>query len=234
MEKVAEKIGLYDLWALFFPGTIGMIELTFLGATFYCIYIKESLISILNSVITDSISLSILWLLLSIFVGIILQEIGRGIGKIVKFKNATGSFLNPNGGIFSEAEIHHLTSFLTSYGWDGTPCNDSSSFFHIINANAQKNGTAAKYVKLSVLQAMSFSFSSAMLIGAIISTILLFYSIINSRITIMALMIFFDFFCILLMIIFYKRAKRYNTYWVRNLLFAMSTDESGSERSGHE
>lgn len=222
MEKLAERIGLFDLWAMFFPGTIGMLEILFFICTFWSIYSKQSIFVVLQKITFDSITVWIILILISFFSGIILQEIGRWLRIKTKTSNATDIFLDPDSGIFIEKEIAILRSFLIQYGWDGKDQNCGKEIFHQINAKAQECGISEKYAKLSAIQNMSVSLSAAMLLGSIASSLLIIISLLCRRWHIALFLAVIDLLCIFLIVLFFRRAKRFNRYWVRNLVFSMS------------
>lgn len=228
MEKLTERIGLYDLWAVFFPGIIGTLELLFFSGSFYCVYKKYSFFTMLNWIVFDRVTTWMIIILVSVFFGIVLQEIGRGVRIVTKFQNAEDVFLDPKAGVFTEDEYSFLQNPLAKYGWGEKGEISSKSVFHRLNAEAQECGVALKYAKLSVLQNMLLSLLSAMLVGAVLSIAILIFSIINGRVHITILMIALGIFCGLLVGIFYRRAIRFNRYWVRNLVYAMSNRQEGT------
>ena len=221
MEKLAERIGIFDFWAVFFPGSIGMLELLFFISTFWSIHRKCPFLDVVNTIALDNITILVILIFISLFLGIIFQEIGRWLRIKTKKPNAADIFLNPSAGIFMDDEYTLLRSFLIKYGWDGKSTKGSKAIFHRINAEAQECEVAGKYVKLGVLQNMSASLSAVMLIGTITSTGLFIYSLLCNRRNIALLMGGVDLICVFLIVLFFKRSIRFNRYWVRNIIFAM-------------
>ncbi len=231
MEKLSERIGLYDLWAMFFPGTVGALEMLFFSGTFWSIYRKRAVFSVFKQLGLDKVSTWVIMLIVSIFLGLVLQEIGRWLRKVKKTKTAEEMLLNQDeSGTFSKEEISSLNGFLELYGWNGENKNTGNIIFHRINAAAQECGVAEKYVKLSILQNMSSSLSAAMLLGVIGSVSLALISLTCRRISIAIALLFIAVGCGILVVLFFNRAKRFNRYWVRNLIFAMSRKNINAEK----
>ena len=224
MEKLTERIGVFDLWAIFFPGAVGILELLFFGGTFWCLYSKQPIYEVFRKITAVDITIWIIviGIIISLFLGIILQEIGRWIRGRAKTSNATDVFLDPKSGIFRDNEIAFLHNSLIHYGWDGKSQNDSKIIFHRINVKAQECGISEKYVKLSVLQNMAVSLSAAMLMGTILSTMLLVFSVLCGRGHISFFLATVDLLCVFFIVLFFRRAKRFNRYWVRNLIYSMA------------
>lgn len=223
MEKLGERIGLYDLWVVFFPGIVSVFELLFYIGAFCSVYYGCSLSAILNWIVPDNMSIWIVIIIISIFLGIALQEIGRWLRNLAKYKRASDGLLDPCAGIFTKKERDCFRSALQRYGWDGKNAGDSNEIFHRINAEAQECGVATRYAKLNVLQNMSLSLSSAMLLGAIGALALIVFSLINGRIHVALFITAILAVCVVLMIVFFYRFKRFGRYWVRNIVYAMST-----------
>lgn len=221
MEKLTERIGLFDLWAVFFPGAIGVSELLFFVGTTWVVCYKQPFFTMFSVIELSNIAIWVVYILFSLFMGIILQEIGRWLRKKKKSSNITSAFLDPAAGVFTENERASLHSFLSKYGWDGKSTECSNIVFHRINAAAQECGIAEKYVKLSVLQNMSSSLSAAMLIGAIASFVLLIISLVCKRGHIALLLLGSGIVFVFLVVVFLQRSIRFNRYWIRNLIFSM-------------
>ena len=230
MEKLSERIGLYDLWVVFFPGIVGMFEQLFFIGTFWSVYCGHSLLATLNWIAPNSMSTWIVIIILSFFLGIVLQEIGRWLRNVTKYKSAMDGLLNPCAGVFTEKERACFRSVLQKYGWNGENAEGSKEIFHRINVEAQECGVAARYAKLNVLQSMSLSLSSAMLLGAIGALAMLVFGLINGRVHIALFMTAILVVNIVLMIVFFSRFKRFDRYWVRNIVYAMSTKNAEVEK----
>lgn len=231
MEKLTERIGLFDLWTVFFPGAIGVFELLFFIGTAWVVCYKQPFFTMFSIIDLSNIAIWFVFLFISFFLGIILQEVGRWLRKKNKSSNVTNSFLDPAAEIFTENERTSLQSFLTKYGWDENSPECSNIVFHRINADAQECGIAEKYVKLSILKYMSNSLSAAMLIGAMTSSGLLIISLLCKRGYIAILLFGIDVICACLLHVFLQRSIRFHRYWVRNLIFSMfEKNEKGKVR----
>lgn len=235
MDRIGEKIGLFDFWAVFFPGAIGMLEHILFSMFLSCNKCSDLA---LNSIkYLDNVIVWIVVIFLSIFVGTVFQEIGRWIQKLTGWSNAMDIFLDPKSGVFSKQEHQILTSFFCKYGWDEASTENSRIIFHQISAEAQECGVATQYVKLSVIQNMSLSLSVSMIIGAIQFVVLLILYIIRGYGQMIVPVIIIFLLHAVFTIVFYKRFNRFNRYWVRNIVYAMfikykelRVDEVGREK----
>lgn len=227
MDKLAEHVGLYDIWAIFFPGMIGTLENLLCIGSLCIIHSGDAFIKIL-AFIPSTISEWIVVMVSSIFFGLIYQEIGRLLKKVFKIKNAAKDLFNPKSGVFEANEIAPLKRVLLK-----KDCNEQNAF-HRINAEAQEKGIASKYVKLSVIQNMSLSLAAVMLFGATESVAVMVFSFQNEAMDMVAASISGTFLCILLMIMFIKRSERFNRYWVKNLIYAVAVSHTETKTSGYE
>ena len=234
MDKLSERIGLYDLWVVFFPGIISMFELLLFAGTFWSVYRNRSLFMVLEKIAPDNIQIWIVIIIISIFLGIIIQELGRVLRRVTKYKSAADNLFDSNNGVLTETERACFRRLFKKYGWSGEYTGSSKEIFHRINIDAQEIGVATRYAKLNVLQNMSLSLSASMLCGAVASVSLFVFGIINGRIHIALIMIAILIVCIILMMMFYSRYKRFDRYWVRNIIYAMSAENAGAEKKENE
>lgn len=230
MEKIGERIGLYDLWVVFFPGLVGMLELSFFYGVFWSLYSEISLLTVLVKILPNNMSIWIVIIVISFFLGIVFQEVGRGVRKMTNYRSAMDGLLDPAVKVLTEKERANFRSILKKHGWDGESIEGSREIFHRINAEVQEYGIASKYVKLNILQNMSLTLSAVMLFGVVAAIILLIMSIINRRVHIVIMMIASICVGVVLMVLFFYRFKRYERYWVRNIMYAILTKNVGEER----
>lgn len=229
MEKLSDRVGLFDLWAVFFPGSIGILELLLCLGIIWSFCRDCSIITAFEKILSVNISGWIVLIFISFLLGIVFQEIGRWLCKVFKSPTASIGFLDPKNGVFTEKEIDSLRAFFIKYGWDGKSEAESKTIFRRINVEALERGVAERYVKLSVIQNMSLSLSVAMLLGAIMALILLVFGIANRSGYVSFVMATFFVICSFLSILFFRRSKRFNRYWVRNLVYAMSEKKRWTE-----
>lgn len=227
MDKLVDRLGLYDLWAVLFPGTMISIGTTLFIEVLYSIMYKKQFT---EKSLSGSILTWIIFVVLSIFLGIVLQEIGRGIRVVFGFRNASFGILNPTAGIFTKNEIASFKAFFIENGWDGRNVKVGNKVFHIINAEAQECGVANRYVKLNVMQNMSFNIAAAMLIGCMEALVIVVVSIIKQGIFPALIAGIFAIICLMLLLVFIGRGKRFNRYWVRNIIYAMAVRNRMAEK----
>ena len=222
MDKLAEHVGLYDIWTVFFPGIVGILEtLCFMGAMRgVC---STSGFKEIKVFVPQTLSEWIVVIIFSVFFGLVFQEIGRKMRKVFKLKNAAKDIFKPGTELFEEKEITPIKRALIQKGW-----NDQMTF-NWINAQAQDKRIAPRYVKLSVIQNMSLSLASTMLIGAVEGVVLFVHSIIKGAGGMMIVSGIAIVICIFLLIMFIKRSERFNRYWVKSLVYAVATSNTGGK-----
>lgn len=223
MDKLAERVGLYDIWTVFFPGTVGILEtLVFMGIAYGMQ--NRSIISNVWAFIPNTISGWIVFFIVSFFFGLVLQEIGRILRRIFKLKDAAKDVLNPDAHVFGEKEIYSLKRMLLQ-NWES-----EENAFAWINAKAQDKGIAERYVKLSVLQNMSLSLAAVMFVGLAECILMIFMAIVYGYMKVIIASVVGIVLSVILMIMFIKRSARFNLYWVRNLIYAVAARYVGAEK----
>jgi len=227
METISERIGLYDFWAVLLPGCV--FNIIVIGELKLMVQANLSapdpLKGHISSVFPSSVSDWIVFAVVSYLIGIILHEVGRWIKKIFKAKNGADGLTNASMKVFSEKELTALYPLYIRFGYckEDFTVTDSRELFHRINMEAQKSDIAKSFVKLSVNQNMSYSLSAAFAIHCLFILALLVRLIINRSyqyicFTTVILMVF-----VFLSGLFFRRGERFNRYWVRNIVCAVSS-----------
>ncbi len=234
MDKLAEKFGLYDFWAIGFPGAIGIITLILNYSMVRTLTTNNSVLALINSFLPNSASQWIVFVLLCLLFGIILQEVGRWIRCCRKKTNAANGLLNAEMRIFTKKEIADLTVVLKMYGYSENKktTDESRRLFHCLNIEAQDIGVASSFVKLSVLSKMALSLAVVMLINGIcflVETVYLCFAN-DWNAVIMTLLLFI--LSIALFFLLVIRSERFDRYWVRNTVYAMLLRASKENRVG--
>lgn len=219
MDKIAEKVGLYDFWAVFFPGAIGLIAI---AIDYHLMTINGPHEILFNWELPKNILAWIIFLITSIFVGIIFQEIGRGIRKAFRLTNAAEGLLDQKKKIFSKNEIKFFEKTYSDLGYknEKTP-EESKRIFHVINIKAQRQGLAAGFVKLSIQQNMALSLMALMVLEVLFSFIAVIYLFCLGRCGTAPLALIVCVVSVLLCIVFMKRSERFYRYWVRNVVYSV-------------
>ena len=127
MDKLSERIGLYDLWVVFFPGIISMFELLLFAGTFWSVYRNRSLFVVLEKIAPDNIQIWIVIIIISIFLGIIIQELGRVLRSVTKYKSAADNLFDSKNEVLTEKERANFRHLLKKYGWNGERTGKRSS-----------------------------------------------------------------------------------------------------------
>jgi hypothetical protein len=210
---------------MFFPGVIGLLEsLLFVRGTSEILN-REGLLEMMYFIPETAFGWVVVTVL-SIFMGLVFQELGRLIRTILKIKNMTKDIFTIETGLFEEKEINCLRALLMEDEWD------EKNIFNWINAEAQEKGIASRYVKLSVIHNMSLSLVASMFIGMIEAIVLLLLSYMNGVKDILITAGITIVLCFSLMIIFVDRSERFKRYWVRSLVYAVAVSRAGGEING--
>ncbi len=213
MEKIAERVGIYDVWAVFFPGSM-----TVLGSLITVGIKKNALLPSLSFVPND-VSKWIVFILASLFCGLVQQEIGRLLKRWFKLRNAADGLLQESEKIFTKTEIDSFQDCYTKYGKKNL---NSRVLFHLINMEAQRRGYGEKFAKLNVMQNMALSLAVAMIFGTIDCSYLVILSIVQSSFYTIILYGIMGLLCIFMTAMFINRYLRFNRYWVRNIVYSVA------------
>ena len=225
MDKLYEKIGLYDFWSVFFPGAVCSISLL----VDYKLFVALGGIQI--SIIPDlpsNLSEWAVFIVAAVFTGILLQEIGRIIRKIGRITDASEGLLDDNKKVFAREEIECIKKQFIGKSIDDIETKNPESnsviesrrLFHKLNIQMQEAGIAQKFVKLNVIQNMSISLAASMLINNLIVDAWLVYYIINQNVGSFLICLLIGVAYALLIALFINRYICFNRYWVRNIVYA--------------
>lgn len=241
MEKIIEKLGLYDIWTITFPGAIFLFALKTMYSFFVKLYLNnnsienwmQDLFMILGVDVycPETIYELFVFLLLSYATGTILHEIGSLIKKKIIYKNGKPKelLLNSEKGEFSEVQVnnymsmflslHNNISFSSSDQMDKRK-EESEMIFNQINTKLQAQNRAAKYVKLNIIHNTCLTLWVATLI-LLLTTLLFELEFLFTK-NWAAIYRSLSIFVILIIIglILYYRSKKYLAYWTRNIVYA--------------
>ena len=222
MDKLAEKIGLYDFWTIFFPGALGYLQVSFSILLFYQLQLKcykfVDVVFHFHDYLPQALAEWVVFILISIFIGILLQEIGYIMHRLFEYHDATEGLFCAEQGVFSQKEVNDFKSLYAVCGWQegGSETLISKQVFHRINIILQEQGKAAKYAKLNIVQNLSLSLATLLLLQSLVFIIMAFLLGLKGNITLLGLSIG----CGVLCRIFYDRSSRFNRYWVRNIVYS--------------
>lgn len=240
MEKFFDKMGLYDIWTVLFPGVIFligvrslynfMLSLSGLLSTTPGMIGKFGLILQMNIATPSDIYELLVLLAFSYLCGMILHELSSILKHKLIYPKADprALLLDENAGILSSQELRNLMPLLKSLnnGKDFSQSepeklrDESKYLFHRMNKKLQEKKKSGDYVKLNIIYNMC---GTLCIVLAILSLITFafggnfffhkeYFAFLYSLI-ILGIMI------ILLLILLF-RSKRYYIYWVRNIIFA--------------
>lgn len=245
MDKFMEKVGLYDLWVITFPGAVFIILLKSIYGYMASVIVQpiksEMIEKMLAFVQIDIYSPDdfydfFILIAISYFSGIILQEISGVVKKEILYRNGKPEtlFMDKDGGVLSQEQIDaYMPMFLelnnnTAFSTDDkkTFRLESGAVFRKINAILQQKDIAKKYVKLNVIYNMSLNLFVATTLLLLICLSFEVQFLIKEQYN--AIMVTCGILFILLAasIAFWRRCKKYNIYWIRNMILAFEAQRN--------
>lgn len=240
MEKIFDKLGLYDIWTVLFPGVIFligvrslydfMISLSGLLSTTPGMAGKLGLILRMDITTPSDIYELLVLLALSYLCGLILHELSSILKHKVVYQKGDprALLLDGTAGILNSQELRRLMPLLKSLnnGRDFSQSEpeklrDESKFlFHRMNKSLQDKKKSGDYVKLNIIYNMC---GTLCIVLALLSLITLAFGVdfffhkeyfaVFYSLMILGMMV-------VLFLILLFRSKRYYRYWVRNIVFA--------------
>lgn len=246
MEKIVEKMGLYDIWTNMFPGIVFIGGLSTLHNYIKILpnliintsYYMEKLFFISNVPIYFPQNIYELFMLLiaSFFVGLILHEISSNFKKIIFYKGKPSELLlNSEGKVFNQQQIDEFIPIFTKLN-NNHPFSEekaknrqeSKKIFNYINSELQANDLAKKFVKLNVIynSCCTLAVTMILLLVYIISYCIEFllkkeFQKIIALLNIVVVLIFLTYILI-------NKSKRYYIYWTRSIIFAYNNIHKNS------
>ena len=239
LEKITEKMGLYDIWTILFPGAIFLVLVKTVYnfmLTLPCIISKE--MSIIEKVfvfckaevyIPDTAYELLIMCLCSYLAGLILHEISRLIKDRVIYKKGkpTDFLLDSENGVFSKGEIQKLMPMYT-YLYGSPFCldekeklkNESHFIFQRINNRLQRNKIASQYVKLNIVYNTCAVLQVTIILVLCMAILFEVEFIISKNYDILLSAVSLDIFMIICICLLSNRSKKFYKYWVRNIVLA--------------
>ena len=240
MEKIFDKMGLYDIWTVLFPGIIFFISVSSLYN--FMIALSGILSTIPETVgnlgiifqmaiaIPSNIYEFLVFLAFSDLLGLILHELSSILKhKVVYRKGDPRSLLlDETAGILSRQELCCLMPLLKSLnnGNDFTQSDpkklrDESKFlFNRMNKYLQNQKKSSDYAKLNITYNMCGTLCIAfVLLSFLTLTFGMSFILQKEYVAFFYSLIILGITIALSLILFY-RSQRYYRYWVRNIVFA--------------
>lgn len=240
MEKFLDKIGLYDIWVVIFPGIaclIGarslynfMVSLSDLLSITPGIAAKAGLILKIDITIPRDIYELLALLAFSYICGLVLQELSCILKHNIVYRKGDprALLLDKNAGILNEHELENILPFFIvlnggrnfSEPSSGKSKVESMYLFHRINKGLQNKKESTDYVKLNIIYNICYTLCVVLvLLGLIILSFVPNYISCQQYsallYSLMLLAIIISSFWTLLL-----RGKSFYRYWVRNIVFA--------------
>lgn len=240
MDKFFDKVGLYDVWTVLFPGAIFQIGIKslysfmislpqFLSVTPGTVE-KLGIFLQMDVVVPSNIFEFLVLLVISYLCGLILHELSSFLKHSVVYRNGDPRtlLLNETTGMFNSQELYRLMPLFKSLN-DNKDFSDSDQeklrkeskfLFHRMNKKLQGIKKSGEYVKLNIIYNMCNTLCVVLIIFSLVVVAFgiefLFLREIPSFIYSIILWILM----IILLLILFFRSKRYYKYWVRNIVFA--------------
>lgn len=249
MDKFTEKIGLFDIWTVLFPGTVFLIVIKSLYNSLLILpelvkkadnlFEKITIFLQMNFYTSESLYELIELLLIAYLVGLLLQELGSIFKNKVLYKKGKPIDLlgDPQGGVFNAVQIQKLSSLFTNLNGEELTTNDKTKqheesryIFHKMNSTLIDKKIAGQYAKLNALYNMSINLAMVFMLTLLISLIFEAEFIFRfKQYYLIVSLVFLDGILIVTIYLLIHHGKRYYLYWTRNIVYAyqkLLTEES--------
>lgn len=236
---MVERMGLYDIWTILFPGTVFVVAIK--SVYNFMLLLPEQMLNSMSineqifilckiSVYTPSTIYNLLiFLIYSYLSGLVLHEISSIFKNSVIYKHGkpTDFLLEPKEGLFNEEQIQKLMPMYVYLSGDPLPLEDkeklrkeSRLLFHKMNVDLQRRKMASQYVKLNIIYNTSATLgvTIAFILGIILSFEIEF--IILGELYLLLSFVSLDMMLIIAICILMNRSKKYYKYWVKNIVMA--------------
>lgn len=235
MDNILAKFGHYDIWTVIFPGGVFLFLIRNIYSFLSSLHDNtHNLVNLVDSnwIIPTSVYELFFFLVFAYLVGIILQEIGGVIKKILYYNGKPEELLLENDrGILNADEIHNFEKvFLMLSACEKISDNladrrkKSSIIFKKMNAELQKEKIADKYVKLNILYNQSINLCAGL--SGILTIVIYFQIRYLCQINMIRISLFISLILVFCLIILIHRGKKYYRYWIRNIVYSyMATQE---------
>lgn len=238
MEKVIERLGLYDIWIMLFPGMIFIS-----GSKTLCDYmVKITQTKVCTTY--DGVGFQQLkifyptdlyglfsFIVASYLCGHILHELGS-IAKHVIYKKGkpTELLLEKKSKVLNSLQIQMYSQLFLKLNKNQKFSEDdfekrreeSRNIFNIMNIELQSKGMSSKYVKLNLIYNMCFTLCVAVFLMLMRIILFVFYQYIKTKNIYICELAGVVIVLISVFLILYFRGKRYYIYWVRNIVMSYS------------
>jgi len=239
LDKLIEKMGLYDIWTILFPGAVFLVAIKTIYN--FMLLLPEQILKTTrviekififceaNIYAPGTVYELMIFLLYSYFVGLMLHEISSLFKNRVMYKQGKpiDFLLDSKGGVFEDEEIQILMPMYIQLNGGAFTLNDnekqkkeSRSLFHKINADLQRKKVASQYVKLNVIYntCATLGITLIFILGLVLAFEIEF--IILKKFDLILSIISLDVILIVGIYILLSRSKRYYKYWTKNIVLA--------------
>lgn len=240
MEKITEKIGLFDIWTVLFPGSVFLVIIKTFYNTFLIFpdlvkgtdNVFEKLLFFLQIKIYAPETLYELFELFlgAYLVGLLLQEISSIFKNKILYKNGKPMdyLTDAQGDIFDEVQIQKLISLFAKLNGGELATNDalkqhreSRYLFHRMNTILIDKKIAGQYAKLNALYNTNINLAVVFIMVLGMSLIYEIESIVCFKQYYLTLsLVSLDLVLVGMIYLLIQRGKHCYIYWTRNIVYA--------------
>lgn len=240
MDKLAEKLGLFDLWVVFFPGAIFTTLIkstyTFMTSLQNLPHASSSLfskcVSFVNMNIYSPSSLYdfILWIIISYFLGLVIHEFASFFKKKCYYTSGSpcDNLLDTSKSVFNLEEIQFYLPMMISlnanhefsYSDNEKLKRESRNVFNQMNIKLQDGNIAERYVKLNIIHNLSNNLSISLLLIFLFALLFEIDFLFSCKIEFVFYSMAYVLTLLAVGVLFMHKSKKYYVYWVRNIVRA--------------
>lgn len=240
MEKIFDRMGLYDIWTILFPGIIFQIGVRSLYDFMMSLHKllsetpevlgKLGLLLHIDVTVPTDIYEFLTLLVFSYLCGLILHELSSILKHRLVYRKGDprALLLNETTGTLSSQELHRLMPLLKSLNngkefsqTEPEKLREESKFlFHRMNKKLQDIKKSGDYAKLNIIYNTCSTLCVVLVLLALVVLAFGIEFLFNQKFSSFFYSLMILGIMIVLLLILLLRSKRYYKYWVRNIVFA--------------
>lgn len=243
MEKIFDRMGLYDIWTVLFPGVVFHIGTRSLYEFLMSLHNllldtpellgKLGLFLKMNIIIPGNIYEFFIFLVVSYLYGLMLQELSSSLKHMIVYRKGDPRtlLLDETHGPLNSQELHRLMPLLKSLN-NGEDFSESDSkklkeeskyLFNQMNRTLQNMQKSRDYVKLNIIYNMCSTLSLVLAFFALMILTFEIQFLLNTDLSSFYFSLFLLSIIISMFLILHFKSSKYYQYWVRNIIFAYET-----------
>ena len=245
MEKMVERLGLYDIWTTLFPGMIFAG-----GIKTLCDYMLKILqrkpYMIDNSIEFQQLKIFyptdiyglFSFIVVSYLCGHILHELSSMAKQHIIYRKGkpTELLLEKKSKVLNSQQIQMYNQVFLKLNGNQKYSEDdfekrrkeSQNIFNIMNTELQSKGISSRYVKLNLIYNMCFTVCMAILLMLMHIFVFVIYQFIKHRNLYISELLGIVIALMAVFLVLYLRGNRYYIYWVRNIVVSYNNSIQGN------